>query len=247
MNQVDQDLFQKYLDGSLVEDQVRLFNSRLKSDAEFKENFELYKGMNSYLGEKIKHKDALEKLRSYRHNEKISVENSSNKLWKFILVLGLLIALIIGWTYVNKPIQKKTHQQLYAAYFDPGEVSLSSRGNASDSLLQSFQIEFNDQNFLDASVTFERLLSIDESMPNSEMMHYGVSLIGTGSHEDGRDILFKLDDAGSLTNDIYWYIGLSFLAEDNTAKAKAYLSKIEKSSVKYKGATELISLLSDRS
>ena len=127
-NLEDQGLFQRFLDGEISQNDLAFFEERMESDQKFKKDFELYKDMNSYLGEKEVHGDALEKLRSYNPSEVKQVLKSKSKFWIFILLAAMLGALLLAWNYFNKSSGGTSSEQLYASYFQPEEASLFTRG-----------------------------------------------------------------------------------------------------------------------
>jgi len=132
MNEKNQILFQKYIDGQLDQSQRAAFESRLTDDAGFKSEFELYQMMNAHLEERNENKHALEVLDAV-HREN-AVPKESAKLFSIrnlmaAAAVGLLLMASIFFFKKQKPRQVQ-YADLYKEAVMPG-----SRGGDVDSLL----------------------------------------------------------------------------------------------------------------
>lgn len=241
MNEEDQKLFQEYLDGAMSSMDKKRFEGKLWNDSEFKKNFELYKEMNSYLGESELHGKALEKLRSYMPDNETS--ESKTKSWLIpVLLFSILIAgLLFLWQkYVETP-STKTNEQLYAEYFDPGEISLSQRGYEMDSLLNIAQYNFNHKAYDEALRAFKLYESLNDSLNTSLDFYKAICLLNENQLGQIIKLFDKVSESSELyKRDVFWYKALSYLKLNDNDLAKKELLQIDKSSVHYQKALRFL-------
>ena len=119
MKKAAQDLYRQYSAGELSGDALLAFEEQLKHDVVFREDFELYKGMESFVEERAKKGAALEVLRGVGRERTNNVvlqqpeEKSGLAKWIYLLValgLGVLATYVFTKNTIENPI---SYAELY--------------------------------------------------------------------------------------------------------------------------------------
>ena len=145
MNGEDQILFERFLDNALTPDELDAFNQRIESDADFKEAFEIFQQMQSFLGEKTAKSEALDILREV-HDEKTA---KASKPMLYYVAATLLIIIAFALLYTLKNLNKAADRSNFAEILVEASWP-ESRGTTSE--LESLVIQYRadkDPNTLD--------------------------------------------------------------------------------------------------
>lgn len=143
MNSNYQILFERYFNNALNEEELKSFNERLHSDSEFKDAFELFKKMQSYLIEKNMNADALNILREV-HNEK-TTESSNNSRIKYLVASLLIVGLLLLMYIVKNSNQANKSSHFAEIITEPNWPE--SRGETSE--VESLVIQYRKNQDLD--------------------------------------------------------------------------------------------------
>lgn len=241
----DQDyiLFENYLSEDLSEIEKNAFETRLETDSKFKESFNTYKELSSFLEHKFENEatstafqNNLKNIsKSYFEKQEAPKKVIQFKPWQYAMAAS--IVLLIGITLFNN-----LSNPVYHDYANYESISLTVRGNQ-DGLLKTAENAFNNKDFAKADVAFKELLLTDEK--NSEFQFYrGVTNIELNKFEVSDWLLKGLKDGNSVyKNKATWYLALSKLKQKKEAACLEILKTIPEDADDYKAAQKLINKL----
>lgn len=222
-------LIEKYLNGELNVEEVKSFQTRLKEDTAFSEEYTLQKSMNIFL-EKDRNQPALKsKLESigkdfFLEEKKIDRiipinRNKNRNRWLIGLIATAAIAAIL---VMFNPFQQ---QDLYNQYASHQPISLTEKSAGSD-LATKAETAFNQKNY---SLAYENLtIYLQENSANQKaQLALGISALEFGKTEEAISIFMKISTGNSaLKNYGTWYLALSYLKQKDFEKTKAWLRQV---------------------
>lgn len=260
---IEQEKILAYLDDQLTGAEKMEVEAAISADPSI---LTPYEDMNSFLKNKSAKEAAFKNLRNVHNSMKAGasapkeeVPSDVNSKLKSILKLmaliaGVMLFFYLGYQFINKGIGQvqpsESPELLYAANFDPSDISFTSRGVATEpTLLGRAASALNEDNYSVAVDLFERGIELGGMNPRAYYA-YSIALIGDGQTEKARLVLEDLSDNNPVyKDDALWYIAMSHLAEGTKQKdnfeARAALAGISKSSSRYKQAFSLLNDLGE--
>ncbi|WP_372757236.1 tol-pal system YbgF family protein [Mariniflexile sp.] len=243
MEEQDYIVFENYLLEALSEAEKNAFEARLNTDTKFKESFNTYKELSSFLKNKFENESAStafqENLKSisnnYFGNQKTSKKIIKFKPWQYAVAAS--IALLIGIVMFNN-----FSTPVYSDYANYESISLTVRGGQ-DGLLKTAENAFNTKDFAKAEIAFKELLITDEN--NTELQFYrGVTNIELNNYALADWLLKGLKEGNSVyKNKATWYLALSKLKQKDYDATLEILKTIPKEAEDYEAAQKLINKL----
>lgn len=226
-------LIQKYFDGQLEPSELSAFNAKLASDNTLKEDFEIYQKMYDHLDTKKTYESGIDALQA--HNDKVCNPSTSNKsklLWFLIpIILGVIVLLYLG----NKPVQKLTNNEIFAAHFEHEKISEKTKGtNDRLKILAALDL-YNDKKYKEAADGFKEI----ENSNYNVKLAYAISLMQISKEEEAQVILDELELVEVYKNAARWYQALVMVKTENVESAKIKLSQIETDSYYFDKAIKL--------
>lgn len=233
MNEEKYILFDKYLNNELNSSEVDDLETKLKTDSELANSFEIFKDMNLHLSNKF-HKPS--NLIQFKYNL-----NNANKLIKpkifsikpIYYAVAACFALIIGLTIFNN-----SGVASYQDYNQHQTAHLTERGEIIKNIKLA-QDAFNKKDYKNAIINFEIVL---KSYPLPEVKYfYAISLLEENRFKDAENVFHEL----ILKNTIYkntatWYLALSKLKQGKPENCKDILLTIPADYEDYDRVTELL-------
>ena len=240
MDDQDYILFENYILEDLSETEKDAFETRLKTDSKFKESFETYKELSSFLEHTFENEEASTvfknnlKAISKKHFQKQEATKKIIQFKPWHYAVAASIALLIGMTLFNK-----LSNPVYDDYADYDSISLTVRGTQ-DGLLKTAENAFNTKDFAKAEVALKELLLTDEE--NSELQFYrGVTNIELNNFAMADWLLKGLKEGHSVyKNKATWYLALSKLKQKKYDASLEILKTIPEDAEDYKAAQKLI-------
>ena len=224
-------LIAKYLNSELNEEEVKSFQTRLKEDAVFSEEYTLQKSMNIFL-EKDRNQPALEsKLASIGNGffaeEKNESEekvipinrNKNRNRWLIGLIATAAVAALL---VMFNPFQQ---QDLYNQYASHQPISLTEKSAGSD-IGTKAETAFNQKKYATA---YENLTIYLQENPADQkaQLALGISALESGETAEAITIFEKINTGNSaLKNYGTWYLALSYLKQKDFEKAKTFLNQV---------------------
>ena len=210
-------LIQKYLKGKLSEKEQEIFTDFLQNDSDFKNKVAFEKDV--YKAIKLNKRDA---LKSEIQNWDNEINTVSYKKW--LLVASVLLLGILS--YFILPSKTVSSEELYTSNFEPYRNVLYPvvRDQKDLSKTEKAFMYYENGYYDDFLKTIKQTKST-----NSDFNFYiANALMATNRVSEAKPILEKYIQNGNkrfLTN-AQWYLGLIYLKENNSTKAKILFEKV---------------------
>ena len=227
------------------------FEEELTQNNELQESLIKEKELKTFIVNKETKNAALKNLADVHHefiaadvqstnpnlNTKAEQRSSSNKNAVIRWLIPATIAATMAIGYLFMPAEGTTPQDIYAAHFEPSEISFSTRGESSEVILSKVADLFNAGSY-DSTIGLIEKLSNDVQSDDKVIYAKGVSLIASQHHEEGRALLEKLP--ALYGDEVSWYKALSFLKENNKKEAINALSAISPKFNRYEAVNTIL-------
>jgi tetratricopeptide (TPR) repeat protein len=212
----------QYIDNYLLNklsDKERMdFENKLSKNEDFQEEVELRR--NIIKGAKNLGRDKMKERLKNIHKEVNKPPTIRRRIWPFISGVAAAIALlVVSWTYFSTNTDNSP-QGLFAANYQPYELSLTSRDNTTEEIAELNAL-YNNKEYKATLPLFEKAL---KQNPNDARMLLGsgISLLELGELEKSRNYLIRILVAQDLrlSNTANWYIAMSYLKEGKAKEAR---------------------------
>lgn len=235
MNEQTYISFEDYLSGEMPAGDKKQFEEKLRNDAGFHQQFELYKETTRLLEVKFSSETAafMQNLKS------ISAEHFSAKTQKEVRVINFRplyyavaasVAIVFGLLFFNQGDPQ------YNDYSQHETAAFSQRGTA-DAQLAEAQNAFNAKDYEKAAAAFDKVPVLNPE----ETYFYAIALIETDRYPQAEALLKGLQSGTTAyKHKATWYLALSGLKQQKTAQCKALLRQIPAGAEDYQKAQELL-------
>ena len=238
--------FENYLKNELTETERIAFETKLQSDADFKQEFEIYKALDTSLSSKFKNEASEQELRktlTNLGNQFIKEEKLTKKKSKVIslfnykkLLVAASIALLIGFFIF------KNGNPVYSDFSNHSNLELVVRGDSNETILKA-QDAFNNKNYKTA---FAQLTVLEAEFPNDiEIQLYkGICLLELNKFSQAETIFDTISSGNSaFSTKATWYKALSLLKQEQFEACKEVLKTIPESAEEYELAKKVLKKL----
>ena len=238
--------FENYLKNELTETERIAFETKLQSDADFKQEFEIYKALDTSLSSKFKNEASEQELRTTLTNlgnQFIKEEKLTKKKSKVIslfnykkLLVAASIALLIGFFIF------KNGNPVYSDFSNHSNLELVVRGDSNETILKA-QDAFNNKNYKTA---FAQLTVLEAEFPNDiEIQLYkGICLLELNKFSQAETIFDTISSGNSaFSTKATWYKALSLLKQEQFDACKEVLKTIPESAEEYELAKKVLKKL----
>lgn len=239
--------FDRYLNNELPEEELKSFEEQLKSDIDFKEDFEVYCALESSLGSKFENEEkvlALRKTLSDLGSQHIKQGDNNKKETKVIslfryrnLMVAASIALLIGFFLFNNG------SPVYGDFAQHNPLELVVRGDNNEAISKA-EAAFNSKNYGEA---LKQLTILSNNYPNDPeiSLYLGISQLELNNYAEAETIFNYISDGNSaLATKAVWYKALTFLKQKKLNECKEVLKTIPESAEEYPQAKRLLKKLS---
>lgn len=229
------ELLDRYFKGSLTAEEKLMLEDQLRSDAEFREEFELrqatreavirgkHNELKAFLGEVEEELARGQKAREIW---------PKSYLWKVAAGVALLVAatlLIWNLTDSRKAEPMDSFLSYYSAY--PNVVSPITRGediNPKDLEKAAF-IAYESKDYSLSDSLFTKILPYQ---PDYVQFYKGISKFELGQYDSAIHYFdnYLYSDGTQLRDQAKWYMALSYLVKGDTLKGKEEMIRLRKSS-----------------
>lgn len=237
--------FENYLKNELSVTEKKAFEAKLQSDADFKQEFEIYKSLETSLSSKFTNEEGEQELRKTLTNlgNQFIKEEAPQKKAKVIsllnykkLMVAASIALLIGFFIF------KNGNPVYSDFANHSNLELVVRGESNETLLKA-QEAFNAKNYKTA---FAQLTVLETDFPNDiEIKLYkGISLLELDKFNQAETIFNSISEGNSAFKyKATWYKALSYLKQEQFDACKNTLKTIPENAEEYELAKKLLQKL----
>ncbi|SMD44113.1 Tetratricopeptide repeat-containing protein [Aquiflexum balticum DSM 16537] len=233
------EIFEKYLNDNLSDQDRIEFEAKLSSDKELEESFLIYKSIEQEFGNSIRNKSKENELRGtlqslskeYSENTMISTSEKPKALIRIIsLVSSIAASLILIFFVYNKYFGSEMDmQQIALSYFNSDLERIGqTMGSNKDSLQMGISF-YNQKEYFKAVQVFENMIVSDPS--NSEVIkNLGLSYLGLEEYDNALAQFEKLSQMEQLySNPGQFYKALALLLRNESGdknQAKELLQKV---------------------
>mgnify|MGYP001380059340 CR=1 FL=1 len=188
-----------------------------------------------FLDEKIKNL-----AKSYAPPKKVAKKASLK--WAVGIATALLIILALKILYWDK----KQHDEIYAAYYEPinNFFSLEKAYTLSDSaLVIGFMNLYDSHNYSTFIEKYNQLAQTKNVTPSDKSVlqfYAGVALMEQGQHQKAVGQFQQIQKGDLFYTEAQWYMALSCISEDDIKNAKELLNLLVVGESKYSGYAETI-------
>lgn len=237
--------FDKFLNNELTETEKISFEERLNSDADFKQEFEIYKALETSLSSKFKNEEEEKELRNtltqlgsrYIKEETVKKETKVISLKRYRnLMVAASIALLIGFFIF------KNGNPIYSDFSKHHSLELVVRGDNNEAITKAEEA-FNTKNYKTA---FAQLTILEEQLPNDVeiQLYKGICLIEMDQFSQAETIFNTISNGNSaFKNKATWYKALNLLKQEKFEACKEVLKTIPESSEEYEQVRKLLKKL----
>lgn len=242
----------KYINGQLTAEELSRFEAELASNTTLQDDVATYRDMLSFgrdrvnIASAIKVKDDIHREftthtksdGSHQHNASYSVVK------RLIIGLSLLALLWLGYNMLTDSPEEVIEPQVhFAMYFDPDQISLSTRSSDNTAILSDIEQAYNNKDYVS---TLDALEALESTSTLSTRQQYikGIAQLGADQTDTSIITLQSLmTNHPEYTSDVSWFLALAYLRSDDIASCKRSLGLITIDSNKYKQAQELLQVL----
>lgn len=226
-------LIDRYLDGDLQDQELTWFERELATNPELKGELRLHDEVNRA----IREKDVLE-LREQLELIHEEVETSQKKTIakkiirsKYSRIAAATVAILIatGFFLHNILDQPMSYDELFTAYYEPTDLPalFRSDGNMAEKEFYRAITLFNNKDYSEALVLFEKIVSVDNSKIDAKFMKGMTEMEVEEFLKASNSFQGVIDHQDNLYVDqAEWFLGLCYLKLNNPEKARMQFSKI---------------------
>jgi len=252
------DYIEEFLAGELSETDAQTFEKAILENSSLREEVEMVKEMELFAQRKADNKDAIDVVNVVMEEGKRIEEGKrkGNALIKSVIAVVMLSLLTLAsYVYFSQETKEINHEELFAEYFEPESASFSSKSNntnqnqkyiTADSILQLAEYSFNKNSFEQSIQLFNAYHELLDTLNPEAQYFKSVALLGNRQPVNAINNFNLINDEKDVfENDIHWYKGLSYLADQRFAQAREEIQNINKNSVRYKLGQNLIKQFSN--
>ncbi|WP_457617086.1 tetratricopeptide repeat protein [Lutibacter sp.] len=232
--------FENYISNELSSEEKKHFEEKLNTNADLKEEFEIYKALNTSLSSKFSNEEEEQNLRktlTKLGNKHIAKKGKVIELKTYKnLMIAASIAIIVGLFVFNN------NTPSYNDYANHNALELVVRGENNEAFSRAEEA-FNSKNYEEALKELTFLSNI--YLTDTEIQLYkGICLLELGNYYEAEAIFDKISaGTSSLSSTAVWYKALSLLKQKKYIACKQLLKTIPQSAPEYNKAQDLLDKL----
>jgi tetratricopeptide (TPR) repeat protein len=244
MSAFDYDTIIRYVGNEMQGDERMEFELALQADEGLKKEVELCRETMDSLRSNFYPDESEQALRAtltqiqpayFKPRTKIISLPTKRMSWRYISAAAAVILALFIW--------QPWKEDLYQQFASTKMVSVAERGTTADSLLTQATQKFNTGNFTAALPDFENILRSEPANAYTQFF-YAVALLEANQTTNAQGRLLQLYNGISpFRYDAAFYLALSYVKENDRAKARQWLQKISPDASVYPKAKTLLDKL----
>lgn len=213
------ELIEQYILKQMPPEAYNAFTGRLENDNELQEKVHTVKLMLTGIQEAV-----LTPQVSSFHREVAGpvIKKFTAKQWlaaaSVVLLAGLGLVLFFS--------RNVKEEKLFARYYHPDPGLVTAMGVSENYQFDHAMIDYKTKNYDKAIASWKQM---EAASPQNDTLHYfiGSAFLAKNLPDSAITYLRKViaDTSSVFLNDAYWYLGLAFLKEKNTAEAIRFLEQ----------------------
>lgn len=226
------DQIEAYLDGTLPPEERAAFESRLQEDEALRRELEAYKQARAAIRDAARRDLRATVDKAYKEQETKAGQLRSIRRR---LAIAAAVLFLIGAVFVIRYfVSPAGPQQLYAEYFEPPPTPAQRSGETADAWNAVVE-DYQRRNYEEVARDLQNLLSDpDFERPAQGYLYLGVSRLVLGQTAAAADSFRRIPETSSLNQERAWYLALTYLRAEDTARAEAQLREIAAQTGHYK-------------
>ena len=224
----DIDVIDRYLEGKLNNEELALFEDRLKTDADFAQDIEIHKMAIKaiYLHSRSELKHKLNNIHENRMRKSFTLK-ISYRVAASIAVVFLVSSVLIYMNFSKPTDYTKIFDESFVPYQDM--ISQQSRGDNTENqpLINEAMTYYNQKKFDKAALLFEKIIKTKQSN-DAVVYYYGICCLGSKENNIAIELLSQLaNNQSSMFNEqAKWYLALGYLHNKDKEKTIKLLKEI---------------------
>lgn len=243
---IEDAVLEKYLSNQLTPEERTSFEVELDTNENLKLRLKILKSQKSYL----KNQEAITRSRSaisdvsqeFRKQFQAPEVKKTSKI--IYLIPSAIAAMLIVGLFIRPLITATdtSSSALFADYFHPTQLSLLTKNDSNNELLQNAQITFNQENYTEA---IGHLTELIDREPANEQFRFNLAVAELGAGQSNQAItkLEQFYEHPLYGSAALWYAALSYLKLENIVNAKTSLNAIPTDSSYFEAAQQLLKKL----
>jgi len=243
-NHNDIEWIERYLDRSLSTEEKKEMEKRLAGDPELKNKYVEYRKLIE--GIRYAHlQDKVEQLKTLENSlGPVDLDTPSRQVWmhtygKYLAAAAAVVLFVASYLIFMRPTDP---QEVFARYFEPypNVFEPTVRGSGQDNRRAEAFIAYDRGDYEKAATLFAEQLKLKQE-PGLLLLLGNTNLILGRTEEAQNNFLTLIKDFDELDGQAKWYLGLSYLKQGQTEKARLILQELGEPEVTYsKKANELL-------
>jgi tetratricopeptide (TPR) repeat protein len=239
---------ESYLNGSMPEEERRLFEERLKNDPELAETFRVYQGIESSMQTKPGNEEdekalrlSLSQLGKEHFKPEPAVTRRLFTAWQAVaaIFVGAVAVVTVMWF-----VRHNHSQDLYNKYAKYDLVEPGVRGGGTDTLAVRAAAAYNAGEYITALPLLEKYIAKDPS--DTEMLlALGVCYLERSRYGQALQVFNTISSGKTVfVNQAKWFRALTYLKQKNYEECRRALQTIPPDADVYELAKSLLNELS---
>lgn len=237
----DLTLLDNYFNGLLSAEEVRAVLDRVETDPEFREAFALRQEMEAFPRREAEREAFVATLRTVgteyftgKTGEPPTLRVVRNNMRRWMALAASLTLLAAAIWFFNRPATPT-----YAQYATHAPLSLTVMGNTQQAKTEA-EVAFGQKDYTMALQALEKVLASEPDNLKAKF-YQGICLLELRRTAEARAVFEPLATGKTaLREDAVWYVGLSYLQDQNITACKTTLGSIEQEEAHYKEAQEIL-------
>ena len=224
------ELFDRFLDGNLSEEEQISFNRQLEEDPVFAETFDAYLVARGAIGLNGLQED----LRSVMKEEKVKIR-SIMRFFPYGIAAAVLCLLMITIPFLNN-----SSEDVFGQYFETYPYYFTERGEGESDPIQKAILAYRQGSFEEAKPYFEQSVKNDTSF-----FYQGVNHLALKEADQALIAFSQVRGNSIFGEELLWYQALAHILQGETEIAITILKKIPIGSTRRESALALLNELEE--
>jgi tetratricopeptide (TPR) repeat protein len=230
------EIIERYINDELTKSELKVFEDQISNNPELEKEIRLHKEIDNFLYDKETN-ELREQLQAI-HKKTVKKQNSEIVFQRKrrIFAAAAVLLFLIGFggiiLLVTKPLTKK---EIYKKYSQAYDISMINRSD-STGILEEAMSKYQMKEYEQALKLFDKAIEKEVDISSWVNLCIGISYTETDNCEKAVFYFNKIIESMDplYTQQAQWYLGLSYLKANKTAKAEEIFKKISADKTHYK-------------
>jgi len=234
------ELIERYLEGSLSEEDMLKVDKRAKTDADFRKLIELHREVNESISDDAIH-DLHSKIRRILEEYKNKVPPRVNRTYTFFKIAAIFVIIAGAGVVFRFVLSRSVEERLYFRFYQAYEADVITRsGDAAESITRAIGL-YNSKDYNEA---FPILSALTAREPDNYLawLFMGLTSIELNEFDRAIESFSNIPDHwdNPYSEHAKWYYALALLHERKNEHAKILFQKISDEQGYYSEKSEKI-------